>query len=169
MVSPTRMRGRLFLVLLAAATAFVLVTFGGMAMASAAVVTKAHANVALPNTYAARYGAPMCDDRAASAYAAEPTPPIVEGGLVSSGRDTDVAAADCHASSVGFRADATSQHHGDDLQRPLPTARDAAVVPNVPPIPCVMETAILAYAPCSGGPREGFERNDQPPPRPIPW
>lgn len=165
------MRGRLFLVFFAAIAAFVLVTFGGIGMAAAAQLSKAHADVAKPDTYAARYGAPMCDDRAASAYAAEPTPPIVESGEVSTDHAADRATSvDCHdKGSVSLRADAASSHHGDDLQRPLPTARDAAVVPDVLPIPCVISDTVLSYVPAEGGPRDGFVRNDQPPPRPIPW
>src|SRR4051812_31734947 len=47
-----------------------------------------HANVAHPGTYAAKFGAPLCDDRGASAYAAEPRPAPVDGGELASGDGT---------------------------------------------------------------------------------
>jgi hypothetical protein len=172
------MRPKLLIVLFGAA-AFFCAFFGATAMAKAdepvvsavATATPAssiapRANLAAPGTYAARFGAPLCDERGASTYAAEPRPAPVDSGEVAP------AAEDTCSSSLGAQLSAATDAHPaqqDDLHRTPPVARDLAILPGVVDLPpCIELVAVLERETIEGA-RDGFAPHDNPPPRPIPW
>lgn len=155
------MRTKLILALMSALLAF----FGAMAVAEAAApATSASARgSAQPGTYAAFHGAPFCDDRAASSYAAEPTPaPAPDGGTIAARTEG------CRV-QLSLKAFLAGSSHGDDLQRTAPTARTTAIVPTLAVIggPSSI-VGDLDPAPADGA-RDGYGHADSPPPRPIPW
>ncbi|GAC1361244.1 MAG: hypothetical protein NVSMB47_13640 [Polyangiales bacterium] len=138
--------------------------FGVMAVASAATpASTAYAHVAQVGTWAAVDGAPFCDDRAASEPAAEPTPREVDGGTVAPHAD-----APCRSDAWKKGPAPTPQR--DDLQRTPPAERIVALVPQ-------LALDAISSPACAGafergvgdGARDGFDRRDNPPPRPIPW
>ncbi len=142
------MRFRVVLALLGALVAFFGVSLAAERIASAAPLAQ---------------GAPMCDDRGASAYAADPAPLPIEGGDITSAPDpgcqTPVAAAEAASSSSR-----------DDLQRtpePPHEPTTLAPLPAEPPPALVTERAERPIA--HDGARDGHRQNDNPPPRPIPW
>lgn len=131
-----------------------------------------HANVAPPGSYAARFGAPLCDDRGASAYAAEPRPAPVDAGEVAVGGAPRSADEACQQGTPGLRFEAASDGspaNGDDLNRTQPAARDVAILPSSLEVEAAV--MLVAWRPIDAvdGAREGYEPRDNPPPRPIPW
>lgn len=110
-------------------------------------------------------GAPLCDDRAASVYGAEPAPLPVDAGVLSKG-DGKCATGALLAADVA----ASSSH--DDLQRtPEPPVESVALPPSglqgLPDQP--------AFAPAKF-PRpvgdvvdDATAETDSPPPKPVPW
>jgi hypothetical protein len=159
------MRTRLVVALVAALFAF----FGWSSRARAAEPTSGPAK---PGTYAARHGAPYCDERAASVHAAEPSAPVVDGGEMSNGgAGGDAAAApkgEC-SRAASMSVAPPSHDDGDDLQRPPPTARAATLIPTLPEVQPVLMTAMPKWPEARGGPREGVRRAVEAPPRPMPW
>jgi len=134
-----------------------LVFFGGTTLAKAA------SSLPSPGTWAAEHAAPLCDDRGASAYAAEPAPQAADAGSIA------WHSGDCWIDALlsGDRAAPSSSH--DDLQRTPPSARDTAVMPVVPAIPKLALARILDWRTVDDGERDGFATADSPPPRPVPW
>jgi len=118
--------------------------------------------VAPPGTYAASFGAPLCDDRAASAYAAEPKPAPVEAGEVASD-DT------CRTGGAALHSSAATPAQGDDLNRVQPTARDLAILPAAIDLPRIVVLVAVLDHEVTEGARDGYSLRDNPPPRPIPW
>ena len=94
-----------------------------------------HANLAQPGSYAAKFGAPLCDDRAASAYAAEPRPAPVDGGEVAASAST--SGEECRVTTGAFfKVSAGDPVQRDDLQRtPLPRAISPFCLPRSTPSP----------------------------------
>jgi hypothetical protein len=171
------MRPRL-LVAFFAAFAFVAVLFGvRVRSASAAELDASDATttttqsqvgkqLARPGSYAAAYGAPLCDDRAASTYAAEPTPAPTDDGLAVTPR----AEADACRDVQRLRADDAGAPQQDDLNRSTPIARAVAVVPSAElELPVAVAEVVAFERPSGDEAREGFLERDNPPPRPIPW
>lgn len=127
----------------------VLVFFGATAVARAATA-------GVPG------GAPLCDDRGASAYAAEPTPQPVDSGTLSVSHDA------CASEAALAAATPASGH--DDLQRVPPSARNVAAVAH--PIELgisVFSERLVFESTGVDGARDGFAPTDNPPPRPVPW
>ena len=160
------MQRKLIVALLAALVAF----FGAMSLAAAAPasVRPANAGPAAPGTYAARYGAPMCDDRAASSYAAEPTPPAVDGGELAVTPDGDVHVASPCSVTVSAEKGGTPvpTHH---VRAVSIHAADVAVVPSPIAVPAAIGEPTRLDRPAIDGARDGHAQGDSPPPRPIPW
>jgi hypothetical protein len=152
------MRTRLVVALVAAL--FTLLGWSARARAATAEPTSGPAK---PGTYAARHGAPYCDERAASAHAAEPSAPVVDGGEVSDGPLPDCSKAPAMSSAPPPRDD------GDNLQRPTPTARSATLIPTLPKVTPSLASAALEWPDAIGTPREGIRRMLEAPPRPVPW
>ncbi|GAC1300194.1 MAG: hypothetical protein NVS3B20_23520 [Polyangiales bacterium] len=155
---------RSFLVTLFAA---LLVLFGASRAAKAA---PQDSGLALPGSYAATHGAPLCDSRAASSYAADPrAPKVVEGKLAP---PADGAHSRTIAGCVtdAFSCDGlASDRAPDDLQRRPPTAREVALVPNALSFPFHARPSLVFDRANQDGERDAFVRRDNPPPRPIPW
>lgn len=146
------MRLRVLLTLLAAFVAF----FGASAIAERV----AHAGTlqAAPG----HEGAPLCDARAASAYAAEPAPQPVDGGDVTQSPDSG-----CKSQ---VSVDDATPTHGDDLQRSpdAPTDHAALAVATL----SVHDVVLAGPAPhvtVDDAPADEHRLTDNPPPRPIPW
>jgi hypothetical protein len=133
-----------------------LVFFGGIAVAKAATSAPS------PGTWAAEHAAPLCDDRGASVYAAEPLAQAVDAGVIAQ------HSGDCRTDAL-LSADFATPSSPDDLQRTPPTARDAAVVPELPIVPPLAAVAVLPVVVPTEGARDGFELSESPPPRPVPW
>jgi hypothetical protein len=129
--------------------AFALFAFLGVSLLSA---RSAHA--------ASNTDAPLCDERAASAYAEEPAPQPVDDG------ELNLATDACKTVLVNGAPVSSN----DDLQKSPPVAHDSQLL--VPAaamlIPAAVDTdgvrAIVADRPS-----DEHRRNDNPPPRPIPW
>ena len=129
-----------------------------------------HANLAQPGTYAAKFGAPLCDDRGASAYAAEPKPAPVDGGEVAVGASSAGEKCSTTAGGALFKPSCDgSPSQNDDLQRTPPVARDVAILPEMIDVTAVVALDAMPRAEVDDGAREGFGPHDNPPPRPIPW
>ncbi len=162
------MQRKLIVAFLAAFVAF----FGAMAVAQAAPKSSLPSNPiagpAVPGTYAARYGAPMCDDRAASSYAAEPKAPEVDGGSVEATPEGGGhAVAPCRSSAA--LAKAGSPIPSDDVRAPSPVARDVALIPTPVVVPAPVASQLATDRASIDGARDGHPQGDNPPPRPIPW
>jgi hypothetical protein len=134
--------------------------------AAAASPAAHHANVAAPGTYAAAFGAPLCDDRGASAYAVEPRPAAVDGGEVAAG-----ATEECQTSVGALFKAATdaSPAQQDDLARTPPVAQDLAILPAPLALPAFVQLVAELEGNVEDGARDGYAPHDNPPPRPIPW
>jgi hypothetical protein len=164
------MRRRLLLALIAALAAF----FGATAVAQASTSASQsvpHHVAAAPGTWAAKYGAPFCDDRAASSYAAEPTPPVVDAGDVHETSEPAPRIAisngcDREAVSTGTAHRAPSR---DELRLRAPDARAAATLPTIPPVVEAVESSSFADRRSVDGARDEHRDADNPPPKPIPW
>jgi hypothetical protein len=162
---------KLLVALLAAFCAF----FGAMAVAAAAPSSPPlhpNAGPATPGTYAARYGAPFCDDRAASSYAAEPKPPEVDAGRIEAAPDRDEPAFQpCQVALTGksITMKSGTPVQADDLRAPSHDARDVAVVPTPIVIDAPLESLAAPDRTVIDGARDGHPQGDNPPPRPIPW
>ena len=105
--------------------------------------------------------APLCDERAASAYAAEPAPQPVDGGEFAGVPD-----APCKA----LLTSGTPVDTKDDLTRTPEVAHDSNWL--IPPAPMMVPAAVSSDAERAiviGRPSEEHRLNDSPPPRPIPW
>lgn len=142
------MRFRVVLALLGALVAFFGVSLVAERVASAAPLAQ---------------GAPVCDDRGASAYAAEPDPLPVDGGDIT-------AAPEGGCKTHAALSEAASSSSSDDLQRtPEPPQEATTLVPAPvePPPAIASERAERALE--DDGARDGHPQNDNPPPRPIPW
>jgi len=139
------MRFRAVLVVLGALLVFLGISVLGSGVASAATTNDA----------------PVCDDRAASAYAAEPAPQPIEAGDIDRLPD-----APCRAVlATGAPVDSK-----DDLSRTPEVPHDSnwmipAGAMMVPPaISTDAERAIAIDRPS-----DEHRLNDNPPPKPIPW
>jgi hypothetical protein len=107
-------------------------------------------------------GAPFCDDRAASAYAAEPAPQPIDAGDITQAPDG------CKTSFTSSDPATSSSH--DDLQRGPELSADPATLVGAPPaVPAVIFGGEATPALVDVGPSEEHRLNDNPPPRPIPW
>jgi hypothetical protein len=105
--------------------------------------------------------APLCDDRAASVYAAEPAPQPIDAGEV-----TQTADAGCKAMLVS----GSPIESKDDLSRTPEVPHDSNLL--TPPTPMMVPAAIgidAERAISIGRPSEEHRLNDNPPPKPIPW
>jgi hypothetical protein len=162
------MQRKLIVAFLAAFVAF----FGAMTVAQAApkssLPTNPVAGPAVAGTFAARYGAPMCDDRAASSYAAEPRAPEVDGGTLEATPDGATRVVSPCRSAVSSAKSGTPVPD-DALRAPTHVARDAAVLP----IPVIVAAPVgsepTTERAVTDGARDGHPQGDTPPPRPIPW
>lgn len=105
--------------------------------------------------------APLCDERAASAYANEPAPQPIESGDV-----TQSPESPCKA----ILASGETAPNKDDLSRTPEVPHDSStLIPAAPMlVPAVIdsdaERAIVLERPS-----DEHRQNDNPPPRPIPW
>lgn len=152
------MRFRVVLALLGAIVAFFGASMLGERVASAA--DHAGHEVALPAVPSA--AAPLCDERGASAYAAEPAPqPIDEGSFNAppdSGCKTVMSAA------------APASSSNDDLSRTPDVGHDSlALLPAVPALVPIVLSGDAERAVVSQSPGDEHPQNDNPPPKPIPW
>lgn len=105
--------------------------------------------------------APLCDDRAASAYAAEPAPQPIDAGDV-----TQAPESPCKALLVT----GTASNSKDDLSRTPEVPHDSSSL--LPAVPLMVPAAISMDADrmiASGRPSDEHRQNDNPPPKPIPW
>jgi hypothetical protein len=106
--------------------------------------------------------APLCDERAASAYAAEPAPQPIDAGDITSTPD-----APCKAYLATDVPNAESQ---DDLHRVPDASHDAT---TILPLAISVEPAIgsdpATPAVVDDRPSDEHRRTENPPPRPIPW
>lgn len=144
------MRFRLVLALLAAIVAFFSATVLGERVASASALGLGSA-------------APLCDERGASAYAAEPAPQPVD----ESGAFTQTPDGGCK--SVLMAGGPASQSH-DDLSRTPEVPHDSsALVPAVPVLVPVLLAGEAERALVTQSPGDEHRQNDNPPPKPIPW
>lgn len=162
------MRPKLVLALLGALAAFFVAFFGATGTAHAAATTSSTStSLARPGAY----GAPLCDDRAASAYAAEPSPQPVDSGTIDAQKqgDPQPSTPSCRSSRASLRIDSGTPVHGDDLQRSQPSARSVALLPSSVSFdaPVAVDDSFDRCA--ADGARDGHVRIDSPPPRPSPW
>lgn len=159
---------KLLVALLAAVFAF----FGAMTVAQAAPgftpPSRPNAGPASPGTFAARYGAPMCDDRAASSYAAEPTPPEVDAGRLEPATDAGGPFLQ-HCRGTAYTMEQGAPVPADDLRAPSLDARDVAVLPAPVFVAEPVESLASVDRSVVDGARDGHPQGDNPPPRPIPW
>jgi hypothetical protein len=162
------MQRKLIVAFLAAFVAF----FGAMTVAQAApkssLPTNPVAGPAVPGTFAARYGAPMCDDRAASSYAAEPRAPEVDGGTFEASPEGGTHVVSPCRSAV-TSAKSGSPVPEDALRAPTQVARDVAVLPIPVVVPAPVGSDLTTDRAVVDGARDGHPQGDNPPPRPIPW
>jgi hypothetical protein len=105
--------------------------------------------------------APLCDERAASAYAAEPAPQPIESGDV-----TQSPESPCKAIMSG----GATAPNKDDLSRTPEVPHDSStLIPAAPMlVPAVIDSD-AARAIVIDRPSDEHRQNDNPPPRPIPW
>jgi hypothetical protein len=162
------MQRKLIVAFLAAFVAF----FGAMTVAQAAPKSSLPSNPvagpAVAGTFAARYGAPMCDDRAASSYAAEPRAPEVDGGTVEATPEGGARALSPCRSSLST-AKSGSPVPDDALRAPTHVARDVATLPIPVIVPAPVGSELTTDRAVSDGARDGHPQGDSPPPKPIPW
>ena len=156
------MRLRLVVAFVAALFAF-LGWNGGISAARAAQDSVATSGTAQPGTYASRHGAPLCDERAASSYAAEPAAPIVDGGEVDS-----TPFREC-ASASKLSAGVPTPDRGDDLHRTSPMPHEVATLPPSLDVQFSVSVEALPRVSLLADPRDGYARGDYIPPRPVPW
>ncbi len=108
--------------------------------------------------------APLCDERAASAYATDPAPQPVDAGDISASDGRD---APCKAHLASDVPNVPSQ---DDLHRVPDASHDAN---TILPFSVSVEPAIgsdpAAPAIAIDRPSDEHRRTENPPPRPIPW
>ena len=105
--------------------------------------------------------APLCDDRGASAYAADPAPQPIDAGDV-----TQTPESPCKA----ILAAANASPSKDDLSRTPEVGHDSNTL--VPPAPMMVPVAISVEAERTivlDRPSDEHRQNDNPPPKPIPW
>lgn len=110
-------------------------------------------------------GAPLCDDRAASTYGAEPAPLPVDAGVLSKGDGK------C-ATGALLAADVASSSSHDDLQRtPEPPVESVALPPSG--LEGLPDRAAFAPAkfprPVGDVVDDATAETDSPPPKPVPW
>lgn len=105
--------------------------------------------------------APLCDERAASAYAAEPAPQPIDSGDVSATPESP-----CKA----LLTTGTASNSKDDLSRTPEVPHDSNTL--IPAVPMLVPAAIgvdAERAIVTDRPSDEHRQNDNPPPRPIPW
>jgi hypothetical protein len=105
--------------------------------------------------------APLCDERAASVYAAEPAPQPIQGGDFARLPD-----AGCKA----VLTSGTPVNSKDDLSRTPEVAHDSNTL--IPAAAMLVPAAISTDADraiATDCPSDEHRLNDNPPPKPIPW
>jgi len=129
----------------------------GLGAGTTVVVAVAqHHEVALPST-----AVPLCDERGASAFAAEPAPQPVDDGAFTQGPDNGCKVV------LSAAAPASSN---DDLSRTPEVAHDSSAL--LPAVPMLVPVAIEGDAERAiviQSPGDEHPQNDNPPPKPIPW
>ncbi len=110
---------------------------------------------------AAGTSAPLCDERAASAYANEPAPQPIESGDVTQGAESP-----CKAILAG----GTTAPNKDDLSRTPEVPHDSStLIPAAPMLVPAMIDSDAERLITIARPSDEHRQNDNPPPRPIPW
>ena len=106
--------------------------------------------------------APLCDERGASAYAAEPSPqPTDDGAFVQSPE------GGCKAMLSAAGPASSSK---DDLARTPDVPHDSsALLPAVPMLVPVAVEGDAERAVVLQSPADEHRQSDNPPPKPIPW
>lgn len=138
----------------------VLALFGALvAFFSASVLGERVARAAETSVSAA----PLCDERGASAYAAEPAPQPVD--------DTAFTAPpDAGCKSVVATGGPASSSSQDDLSRTPEVGHDStALVPAIPTLVPIVLSGDAERAVVVTSPGDDHPQNDNPPPKPIPW
>lgn len=149
------MRFRVVLALLGA-----IVAFFGASMFGERAARAAEHEVALPAVPSA--AAPLCDERGASAYAAEPAPQPIDDGAFTAPPDVGCKAV------LSASGPASSSH--DDLSRTPEVGHDSsALLPAVPALVPIVLSGDAERAIVSQSPGDEHPQNDNPPPKPIPW
>jgi len=109
-----------------------------------------------------RSGAPLCDDRAASTYGAEPAPLPVDAGFLGKGEGK------CGTSLLA--ADVASSSSHDDLQRAPEPPAESVVLPPTLPLPSAQPPVAPVYPrPVGDVVDDATCETDSPPPKPVPW
>jgi hypothetical protein len=105
--------------------------------------------------------APLCDERAASAYAAEPAPQPVDGGDIERTPDAGCKAVLASGEPVSSK---------DDLSRTPEVPHDSNwLIPSAPMLVYPAVSADAERAIVVDRPSDEHRLNDNPPPKPIPW
>ena len=105
--------------------------------------------------------APLCDERAASAYAAEPAPQPVDAGDIARMPDASCKAVLTNGTPVDSK---------DDLSRTPEVPHDSNWL--LPSSQCLVLPAVSTDAERAivvDRPSDEHRLNDNPPPKPIPW
>jgi hypothetical protein len=148
------MRFRAVLAVVAALVAFLSASILGERLARAEV----RAN----SPFSGASAAPLCDERGASAYAAEPAPQPIDGGAF-----VQAAEGGCKAALV---SDGPASPSRDDLQRTPEVPHDSsALLPAVAALVPVALEGDVERAVLVPTPGDEHRQNDNPPPKPIPW
>lgn len=109
-----------------------------------------------------RSGAPLCDDRAASTYGAEPAPLPVDAGFLGKG--------DGKCGTSLLAADVASSPSHDDLQRSPEPPAEAVVLPGTLPLPPALPELVSTFPrPVGDVVDDASRETDSPPPKPVPW
>jgi hypothetical protein len=148
------MRLRVLLSLLGALIVFLAATFVAERSAHAA-------------DFPLKSAAPLCDDRAASAYADEPAPQPVDAGDIVPGQD-------CRSGRLAASPAASSSSRDELQRRPEAPRETLSLVPSPIGLSPPVETIAAWSAHVENGPRDEHRRADPTPPRtngprPIPW
>jgi len=109
-----------------------------------------------------RSGAPLCDDRAASTYGAEPAPLPVDAGFLGKGDGK------CGTSLLAVDVASSSSH--DDLQRSPEPPVESVVLPGSLPLPSALPPLVPGFPrPVGDVVDDASRETDSPPPKPVPW
>nr|MBI2392115.1 hypothetical protein [Deltaproteobacteria bacterium] len=139
--------------------------FGASALTERVAHAATHAEPALVHEagspFLAGAAAPLCDERGASVYAAEPAPQPIEGGAVA-------ATTEAPCKMIATAAPASSSR--DDLQRTPEVPHDSTVLLPAP-LPAVVGAVMTDVATTLAieSPGDDHAKTDNPPPKPSPW
>jgi hypothetical protein len=120
--------------------------------------------VAAPDTYAARYGAPLCDSRAASSYAEEPSPTVDDSVAIAASNDP----VGCVAGSK-LCGDARESAQHQQLESHCATAIDLGIPVVGDELHAAVLEARVRRPEALGAERDGHPLDCGPAPRPLPW